>query len=98
MEPFHYGFGYILYSIQLSQFLSEQTLELDQVQDRALVYLDGVLQGVLGWTEPDSPNSMTLVPNSNPNPQLNVLKEEKERMIKFFTEILGLGPKISVKN
>jgi len=47
MEQLGQSYGYILYRKQLDAPVHEALLELDQVHDFALVYLDGVLAGTL---------------------------------------------------
>jgi len=79
MEQLGYGYGYVLYVTRLFALSKATQLTITAVQDRALVYLDGVYQGVLGWTEPKEPTQLTLTPSGSSNPLLQILVENKGR-------------------
>ena len=63
MEGLGQGFGYILYSLPIKTSdlaNSSLLLHFSKLQDRAVVFLDGVLGGVVGWGEADPSLSLTL--------------------------------------
>jgi beta-galactosidase len=80
-EYLNQSYGYILYSTQLNHFIDEaKTLFLPWMQDRATILLDGIIQGVIGWTEKDPITLIDLHPiKTNPNPRLDILVENKGR-------------------
>jgi beta-galactosidase len=80
-EYLNQSYGYIIYSTQLSHFIDEaKTLFLPWMQDRATILLDGIIQGVIGWTEKDPITLIDLHPmKTNPNPRLDILVENKGR-------------------
>lgn len=49
------------------------------MQDRALVYLNGIYQGILGWAEPDDPFYLTLGPTTSSQNRLDIFVENKGR-------------------
>jgi beta-galactosidase len=69
-EYLNQSYGFILYSTQLRNFTTHaEPLVLPWMQDRAVVLLDGMIQGVIGWTEKDPVTFMSLYSlktNSNP--------------------------------
>ena len=94
MERLGYAFGYVLYSTSLSSFTSPQKLQIARLQDRGLVYLDGVLQGAVGWAEVNPFVELTLKPTSRPNPRLDILVENKARC---SGEIVDFGCALKVR-
>ncbi|CAM4918348.1 unnamed protein product [Rotaria socialis] len=53
-EYLNQSYGYILYSTQLRNFIDIiEPLLLPWMQDRAVVSLDGIVQGCIGWSEKD---------------------------------------------
>ena len=82
MESFDYGYGYILYTTVLQNFTEHLAdLKITAVQDRALVYVDGVYEGELGWAVDGAPTSIPIKPvdNGNPTARLDILVENKGR-------------------
>ncbi|CAF0825769.1 unnamed protein product [Adineta ricciae] len=80
-EYLNQSYGYVLYSTQLINFThSSQLLVLPWIQDRAVILLDGILQGIVGWSEKDPITILNLHPvKTNPNPRLDILVENKGR-------------------
>ena len=80
-EYLNQSYGYILYSTQLNNFIDGvKPLFLPWMQDRAVILLDGIIQGVIGWTEKDPITLINLHPlKTNPNPRLDILVENKGR-------------------
>ena len=80
-EYLNQSYGYVLYSTQLNDFTGlVQPLFLSWMRDRAVILLDGLLQGVVGWTEKDPITLINLHPlKTNPNPRLDILVENKGR-------------------
>ena len=80
-EYLNQSYGYILYSTQLYNFTDNaQPLFLPWMQDRAVILLDGFIQGVIGWAEKNSTTLINLNPlKTNPNPRLDILVENKGR-------------------
>lgn len=80
-EYLNQSYGYILYSTQLKDFTDiPETLLLPWMQDRAVVLLNGLIQGVIGWTETDPVTLIELRPvKTDPNPRLDILVENKGR-------------------
>ncbi|CAF0936848.1 unnamed protein product [Rotaria sp. Silwood1] len=80
-EYLNQSYGYILYSTQLKDFTGlPEPLLLPWMQDRAVVLLDELVQGVIGWTETDPIALINLHPiKMNPNPRLDILVENKGR-------------------
>ncbi|CAF0837620.1 unnamed protein product [Adineta steineri] len=80
-EYLNQSFGYILYSTQLNNFIDRiEPLLLPWMQDRAVILLDGIIQGIIGWTEKDPITLINLRPlKTNPNPRLDILVENKGR-------------------
>lgn len=79
MEPLGFGYGYVLYSTVLSNLNSPTAFTIIAMQDRALVYLNGIYQGILGWAEPDAPSYLTLGPTTSSQNRLDILVENKGR-------------------
>jgi len=82
MESLGYGYGYVLYTTIIESFtehLSE--LAIHTVQDRALVYIDGVYEGELGWAVHGTPSSIPIKPihAENISARLDILVENKGR-------------------
>lgn len=103
MEKFGYGFGYILYSTKLHNFTSSAKLIIDSFQDRALIYLNNKFQGVLGWTEKFSPNSLILKPIQNDSsPILTIFIENKGRcsseLVDFSCARKGINGNVQLNN
>ncbi len=79
-EYLNQSYGYVLYSTQLKDFTSIEPLFLPWMEDRAVILLDGIVQGVIGWTEKDPITLIDLHPiKTNPNPRLDILVENKGR-------------------
>jgi beta-galactosidase len=80
-EYLNQSYGYILYSTQLNNFTERvQPLFLPWMQDRAVILLDGSIQGVIGWSEKDPRTLINLNPlKTDPNPRLDILVENKGR-------------------
>jgi len=78
MERLGYGYGYVLYITELNNIEKPAQLVIKSLQDRGLVYLDGIFQGILGWAEINEPTSITITPKRK-NPTLQILVENKGR-------------------
>ncbi|CAF1538891.1 unnamed protein product, partial [Didymodactylos carnosus] len=80
-EYLNQSYGYILYTTQLHNFTGlTKPLLLPWMQDRAVIMLDGIIQGIIGWTERVPITEINLHPLiSNPNPKLDILVENKGR-------------------
>jgi hypothetical protein len=68
---------------------NQELLKIDQIQDRGLVFLDNVLQGTLGWSEPGSPTSVMINTRNPKNSVLQILvrKTRKVKETNKFKEI-----------
>jgi beta-galactosidase len=80
-EYVNQSYGYILYSTQLKHFTDLiEPLFLPWMRDRAVILLDEIVQGVIGWTQTDPITLINLHPlKTNPNPWLHILVENKGR-------------------
>jgi len=62
MENLGQDYGFILYTTRVSGPREESELTLQEVRDRAIVFLDGELQGVIDRTKRDLPPIMLRIP------------------------------------
>lgn len=79
MEQLGQGYGYVLYSTIITDFTSPQVLQISGMQDRALAYVDGVLQGAVGWNQRDPFWQVTLRPSGARTQRIDILVENKGR-------------------
>ena len=83
-EHLNQSYGFVLYRTALTRGLSSpQPLLPSFLMDRAIVLLDGVVQGIVGWAEQASPFGWATLSPASPapthTPQLALLVENKGR-------------------
>lgn len=74
MEELNQDYGFILYKTKIKGIVENMQLTLQEVRDRALVYLDGKFQGVI-----DRNNMQKIILNS----------EKEESVLEIFVENMG---------